>query len=100
MPAQKISSAKAASTSESASHVAVKALIARPTYGKAKNSTMITTSGGSARNASANTTIRKLAGLKWNERAMASARPVPRPATTTAAARYVVTHMPYTMSSQ
>src|SRR3954467_15864766 len=36
MPAQKISSAKAASTRDNASHVAVKALIDRPTYGKAK----------------------------------------------------------------
>src|SRR4029078_8440161 len=72
MPAQKISSANAASTSDSESQVAVKALMARFTYGKAKKSTMMTTSGGSARNMSAKTTIRKLAGLKCSERAMAS----------------------------
>ena len=94
MPAQKISSANAASTSDSASQVAVNALIAKLTYGNAKNSTMITTSGGSARSASAKTTIRKLAGLNWKARTMAKERPAPRPAAITAAARYVVTHMP------
>jgi len=61
---------------------------------------MISTSGGSARQMSTSTTIRKFAGLNWNERPRARRSPVDRPVTTTSAASSRVTTSPSSISGR
>src|SRR6266436_4485582 len=58
------------------------------------------TSGGSARNTSAKTTISALTGSTRNERATASTRPSAMPVTTTAAAISIVTTTPFMMAGK
>jgi len=78
-PAQMLSSAYAASTSDSARQVAVNADMDRLMKGNAKKNTISSTSGGSARNTSANITTGTLAQRLPLERTMASNSPISTP---------------------
>src|SRR5215831_10856653 len=98
MPAQKISSAKAASTSASTSQSTANDGRLIPTLGRPKYTSSTRTSGGSARNTSANTTISALTGSTRNARASASTSA--RPVTTTAAATSTVTTTPLMMAGK
>src|ERR1043165_5373915 len=95
MPAQKISSANEASTSESTSHSTANDGMLTPTLGSPKYTISTITSGGSARNMSTNTTISALSGLTWNERITARAKPSASPVITTASAISMVVTTPF-----
>src|SRR5262249_39206083 len=100
MPAQKISSAKAASTSASTSHSTAKDGRLMPMFGKPKQTNRTRTSGGNARNMSTNTTISALTASRRKVRMIASASPSRVPVTTTAAAISIVTTTPFMMAGK
>ncbi len=86
MPAQKISSAKAARIAASAIQVATKPEKRTPTVGSAKYRIMMRTSGGIARSTSTASTMSRFTGLKRKVLRTARTRPTTRPVATIAAA--------------
>src|ERR1700732_925327 len=100
MPAQKISSQNAASTSESTIHNTANDGRLIPRLGSPKYTSSTNTSGGSARNASAKSTITTFIDRARKARITASARPAQMPVKTTAAAISICTPTPFMIAGK
>src|ERR1700736_1886889 len=100
MPAQKISSQNGASTSEGQIHNTANDGRLIPRLGSPKYTSSTRTSGGSARNTSAKSTIATLIGRARKARITTSARPAQMPVKTTAASISIVTPTPFMIAGK